>query len=345
MAGDNYTSWTNLKYNVPTILGMGLSGVANQGCDIGGFDGPLPEPELFVRWVQNGIFQPRFSIHSCNTDNTVTEPWTYPQYTKYIRDAIKLRYSLIPYFYSLLHHAATKGDPIMRPLVYEFQDDPAVSEESFEFMLGPSLLIANVLDQGQTQKMVYLPKGTKWIDIKTSKYYDGGQTIEVPVDLSSIPMFLKCGSIVPQSKGLNNIHNDVINKIELLIEPSLATSFVMYEDDGVSNDYQNGEFLETKVQVQPDQDGVRVNVGRSGNYQTKVEIVELKVHCPKIAPLTVAIDQEDLNRYLNFEKFKDAQSGWYFDGERRKVIIRYANPKQADYQVKINFHVKDLISI
>ncbi|MCZ3394045.1 glycoside hydrolase family 31 protein, partial [Enterococcus faecium] len=131
-----------------------------------------------------------------------------------------LRYSLIPYFYSLLHIAATKGEPIMRPLVYEFQNDPAVAEESFEFMLGPSLLIANVLERDQVQKQIYLPEGTKWFDMKTSKYYDGGQTIEIPVDLSSIPMFLRCGSIVPQSKELNNVHNDLINKLELMIEPS-----------------------------------------------------------------------------------------------------------------------------
>ena len=70
-AGDNYTSWDSLRGNIATILGMGLSGVANHGCDIGGFFGPRPEPELLVRWVQNGIFQPRFSIHSTNTDNTV----------------------------------------------------------------------------------------------------------------------------------------------------------------------------------------------------------------------------------------------------------------------------------
>ncbi|ANI96991.1 glycoside hydrolase family 31 protein [Pediococcus pentosaceus] len=344
-AGDNYTSWTNLKYNVPTILGMGLSGVANQGCDIGGFDGPLPEPELFVRWVQNGIFQPRFSIHSCNTDNTVTEPWTYPNYTKYIRDAIKLRYSLIPYFYSLLHIAATKGEPIMRPLVYEFQNDPAVAEESFEFMLGPSLLIANVLERDQVQKQIYLPEGTKWFDMKTSKYYDGGQTIEIPVDLSSIPMFLRCGSIVPQSKELNNVHNDLINKLELMIEPSTETSFTIYEDDGVSNDYKKGEFLETKVRVKPDSDGVNINVQREGSYQTKVKTIELEVYCSKIAPLTVRIEQEELDRYLSYEKFKDTNSGWYFDGEKRRALIRYANPKQNIYQVGVNFHVKDLISI
>ncbi|WP_203650253.1 glycoside hydrolase family 31 protein [Secundilactobacillus yichangensis] len=344
-AGDNYTSWTNVKYNIPTILGMGLSGVANQGCDIGGFDGPLPEPELFIRWVQNGIFQPRFSIHSSNTDNTVTEPWTYPSYTKYIRAAIQLRYSLVPYFYSLLYEASTKGSPIMRPLVYEFQDDPAVSEESFEFMLGDSLLVANVLDKGQTQKDVYLPKGANWLDLKTNTYYHGGQTITIPVDLSSIPMFLRTGSIIPRSLGLMNIHNDVIDKLNFLIEPSAKAAFTVYEDDGVSNDYLKGVSLRTQVTTESNENGVAVSFKRTGDYQTKVKTVELSVCCPELAPLSVTLGDQVLPRYLNSDKFETAAAGWYFNGEKRQVEVRYANPAAKDYQVGINFNQKDLISI
>ncbi|CAJ1229874.1 alpha-glucosidase [Levilactobacillus zymae] len=344
-AGDNYTSWTNVKYNIPTILGMGLSGVANQGCDIGGFDGPLPEPELFVRWVQNGIFQPRFSIHSCNNDNTVTEPWTYPAYTKYIRAAIKLRYTLVPYFYSLLYEASTKGSPIMRPLVYEFQDDPKVAEESFEFMLGSSLLVANVVDKGQTEKDVYLPAGCRWLDLKTAQYYDGGQTITVPVDLGSIPMFLRTGSIVPRSFGIDNLHNDVIDHLNVLVEASQDVDFTLYEDDGVTNDYKQGQSLRTKLSAQATADGVTIDVAREGDYPTQVKTMEFEVCCPTMAPLSVNLAGRDLPRFLNAAKFADAEEGWYFDGEKRQVIIRYANLDAQSYQLGINFSIKDLISI
>ena len=89
--GDNYTSWKSLQYNIPIITGMGLSGQPNEGADIGGFAGPAPSEELFVRWVQNGIFQPRFSIHSASNDNTVTEPWMFRDSAPLIRDAILLR--------------------------------------------------------------------------------------------------------------------------------------------------------------------------------------------------------------------------------------------------------------
>ncbi len=344
-AGDNRTSWTNVKYNVPTILGMGLSGVANQGCDIGGFDGPAPEPELFVRWVQNGIFQPRFSIHSSNDDNTVTEPWMYPKFMSYIRDAIRLRYRLVPYFYSLLFEASTKGSPIMRPLVYEFQEDPKVLEESFEFMLGSSLLVANVLDKGQTIKSVYLPKGANWVNLSDGHYYDGGQTIQVPVDLHSIPMFLRTGGIIPTAPGLMNIHNQVIDSLNLLIEPSEASSFTLYEDDGKTNDYQSGNYLTTNYQVSSSNDGVVVDVHNAGSYASKVKQFKLEVLCPQTAPAQVSILGKEIEQFLNYDKFVNASQGWFFNGENRRVIVKFERPSEADYQVALNFKVKDLISI
>ena len=137
--GDNYTSWKSLRYNIPIITGMGLSGQPNEGADIGGFAGPAPEEELFVRWVQNGIFQPRFSIHSASNDNTVTEPWMYRGSAPLIRNALLLRYRMAPYLYSLEYEATQTGAPIMRALVYEFQDDPNVWDESFEFLFGRDL--------------------------------------------------------------------------------------------------------------------------------------------------------------------------------------------------------------
>lgn len=344
-AGDNMTSWTSVKYNIPTVLGMGLSGVANQGCDIGGFYGPLPEPEMFVRWVQNGIFQPRFSIHSANTDNTVTEPWTFPNYTKYVSEAIKLRYTLIPYFYSLLYEASTNGSPIMRPLVYEFQNDPKVRDESFEFMLGSSLLVANIVDKGQKEKEVYLPTGTKWIDLKTNKTYDGGQTITIPVDLSSIPMFLRSGGIIPRSFGLTNIHSQAIHTLDLLIEPSINNHFDLYEDDGVSMDYKDGKYLVTHITTKSQREGVTIQFNHEGNYKTKIKNLNLSVICPNMAPINVVIDKQKLHRYLNYDDYLNAESGWYFDGEKKQARVKYKNPKSKNYTAVLEFKIGDLISI
>ena len=341
-AGDNKTNWTNLKYNIPTILGMGLSGVANQGCDIGGFAGVAPKPELFVRWVQNGIFQPRFSIHSSNTDNTVTEPWMYASYTKYIRDAIQLRYRLVPYFYALLHEAAVDGSPIMRPLVYEFQTDPRVAGESFEFMLGPSLLVANVLDKGQTKKDVYLPEGATWYDLKTHQYYSGGQTITVPVDLRSIPMFLRSGGIIPESRGLMNIHRDQITDLDIWIEPSQAAKFNLYDDDGTTMAYQRGQSLTTTITVKPGEI-MTLALHKQGTYEDKTKRYIFHVCCPNIAPLEIRYQQNVLPQFLEREDFLAAEEGWFYDGETQQALIRVDNKPTDDLQLTIATDAKDLL--
>ena len=172
--GDNLTCWDALQYNIPTITGMGLSGQPNEGADIGGFAGPAPSEELFVRWVQNGIFQPRFSIHSASNDNTVTEPWMFSDSADLVREAILMRYRFTPYLYSLEYEANQTGAPIMRPLVFEFQNDENVLDENFEFMFGRDILVANVLEQGATTKKVYLPAGCKWYDMNNKfKCYEG----------------------------------------------------------------------------------------------------------------------------------------------------------------------------
>lgn len=342
-AGDNHTSWHSLKFNIPVILGMGLSGVANQGCDIGGFYGPAPEPELFVRWVQNGIFQPRFSIHSCNTDNTVTEPWMYPSCTSYIREAIALRYALVPYLYSLLHEASVEGSPIMRPLVYEFQSDPAVWEESFDFMLGRSLLVANVLEQGATTRRVYLPAGSDWNDWQTRQRYTGGQTVEVAVTLGSIPMFIRSGAIIPLSPGLTSIHHDRIEELRLLIEPSQEASFVFYEDDGATQSYQRGDYLKTSISVQTGSDAV-IAFRKEGAYTSSITSIIIDLVCQSVAPVQVWLQGRRLTAFLDHNLWEEAGEGWYYDLEHKSARVKYRNIP-GNYELAVSFEVKDLISI
>ena len=342
-AGDNSTSWKSLKFNIPVILGMGLSGVANHGCDIGGFYGEAPEPELFVRWVQNGIFQPRFSIHSCNSDNTVTEPWMYPSYTKYISDAIKFRYKLVPYFYSLLFEAATEGSPIMRPLIYEFSEDKKLLEESFDFMLGSSILVANVLEKGAKTRKVYLPEGAVWFDWYTKEEYEGGQTIEVEVSLKSIPMFFRSGAIVPLCENLTNIHKDQIEKLNILVEPSEETNFVLYEDDGVSNSYKNGDYLKTTISIN-NKAGVKIAFDKEGNYKTKVKEMVVDVVCREVAPMQIRLLDKKLPMFLDKGEWEASEAGWYYDIEQKTAKVKYDNLKES-YTLFIDFEVKDLISM
>lgn len=343
-AGDNLTCWDSLKYNIATILGMSLSGVANQGCDIGGFYGPSPEAELMVRWIQNGIFQPRFSIHSTNTDNTVTEPWMYGDCTDYIREAIGLRYQLSPYLYSLMERAHETGLPIMEPMCSAFQEDVKCYEEGVDFMLGDSLLVANVVEKGAVSRKVYLPEGETFYDFYTRAAYEGGRTVELPVDLGSIPLFVRSGAIIPMAEDrLVNLKTQQAEHLRILCAADRDGRFELYEDDGISMDYEKGGFLKTSITMTAGERTV-LDFHQEGHYETAVKTLYLDMIHHEKAPYWVKADGETIPHFLHRRKFEDADCGWYYSQRLKSVQIKYPNPKK-DYQVIVSFEQFDLIGM
>ena len=367
-AGDNSTSWESLDYNLATVLGMGLSGVANQGCDVGGFAGPAPSPELLLRWVQCGILFPRFSIHSSNSDNTVTEPWMYPSVAEEIAAAIRLRYRLAPLLYSLLWRAHRTGQPMLRPLVYDHPADPTARNHWRSFLLGP-LLAAPVLQPEVEEHRVYLPQvaGT-WVELATGRRLAGGWHTE-RVQLDSIPLYLRPGGILPTCPGLMTLHGpEPIKHLRILVDCSAPGAFEYYEDDGESTAYREGEYLATELRVAPvgagraGRDGSAEGVGdhrqavvsaepAGGRGTTAVNSVELVVYCPDHAPRSVALEGADsatLPRLLRAPLSDDAtpEAWWYFDGEQRRVVARFPTPgSQLAFRLVLDFGVKDLVGM
>ena len=345
--GDNYTSWDSLKYNIPMITSMGLSGQPNEGADIGGFAGPAPDEELFVRWVQNGIFQARFSIHSASNDNTVTEPWMFKNSAGIIRDAVLLRYRMTPYLYSAEYEATLTGAPVMRALVYEFQNDSNVYNESFEFMYGRDILVANVIEQGEKLKKIYLPKGCKWYDWNDNfKCYDGGQTIEIPVTLETIPMFIREGAIIPMADNqLMSMEREHVIDLHLTLAPAqgVERTFTLYDDDGVSNDFKKGVFRKTEISMSGSS-VVKVDFTSAGSYYDFVENVTVEMIRKDRSPYWVALGDEKLEHFLNRKKFEASKSGWYYSQTKKAVIIKYPNPKK-NTTLTVSFEDFDLIGM
>lgn len=347
-AGDNLTCWETLKYNIATILGMGLSGVANEGCDVGGFYGVSPEPELFVRWVQNGIFMPRFSIHSVNTDNTVTEPWMYSDKTQYIRNAICFRYRLSPYLYSLMERAHENGLPIMEAMFMVFQNDPATYNEGINFCLGDYLMVANVVEKGARTRKIYLPKtknkNERFYDFYTREEYAAGQTIEIPVDLGSIPLYLRSGAIIPMAINQPmNLMKDKVTGLHIIMAPDVDSSFTLYDDDGATNDYKKGDYLKTTIAVKAGTKTV-VSFTNEGSYQTSAEDMLLDMVHREKAPFYVQIDGREISHFLHRRKFEEASEGWYYSQRLKSVQIKYKNPKR-DHEVLVSFEQFDMIGM
>ncbi|MBW7884152.1 MAG: glycoside hydrolase family 31 protein, partial [Caldilineaceae bacterium] len=277
-SGDNETSWHTLRYNIPMGLGLSLSGMPNTGHDVGGFTGYRPEPELFLRWVQHGIFQPRFSIHSWHLDGLANEPWMYPEILPQVREAIRFRYRMIPYLYSLLFEAARTGHPLTRPLVYAFPYDPSCHTESFNFMLGPNLLVASVLEPGARELPIYLPSGQRWCDFHTGRWYDGGRTWTVAAPLDHIPLFVPAGGVLPFGKVMRHVgaEPDDLRELHIFPEPAGgASSFTWYEDDGQTLAYRNGAFARVEAGVHATGLDVTVAIQVRGRYPLPYESVEV----------------------------------------------------------------------
>ena len=265
-SGDNHTSWETLRYNIRMALGLALCGISNTGHDIGGFSGPKPEPELFLRWVQHGVFLPRFSIHSWNDDGSANEPWMYPEITPYIRDLIRFRYRLIPYLYDLLWRYHQRFEPMLRPTFHDFPDDPYCFEENDDMLLGGKLLVASVVEPGKRDRSVYLPRGANWYDYWSGEYFTGGQTVLLPAPWDRPPLLVREGAVLPLNLAEQHFAQ-AADERGFAIFPLRGqgrVEDVCFEDDGESQAYQGHEYGEWKLCVQTDVQTIRVNIDVSG---------------------------------------------------------------------------------
>ena len=190
-SGDNYTSWETLRWNIPMGLGLSLSGVSNIGHDIGGFAGPRPDAELFARWVGCGVFMPRFSIHSWNDDGTVNEPWMHLEVLDDVRRLMRFRERLVPYLAALLRRYRDDYEPVMRPVFYDFPEEDWTYDEQVDYMLGDAILVAPVVEQGETLRTVRLPKGADWRCGWSGEIHPGGSEVTVPAPYDQPPFFLR----------------------------------------------------------------------------------------------------------------------------------------------------------
>ena len=207
-SGDNTTSWETLRWNIRTGLQMSLSGMFNVGHDVGGFAGPSPDPELFLRWVQACCLNPRMVMNSWKADGTNNVPWLHPTVTADVATAIRLRYALMPYLWSLFQRAHTQHQPIIRPTWYDFPDDAACFADCDDFMLGDALLVAPVVHAGATSREVYLPNGpSAWFDFHSGERFAAGQTHTVAAPLYSLPLFARAGASIPIATGTAGRHS------------------------------------------------------------------------------------------------------------------------------------------
>ena len=267
-SGDVYSTWETLKTHIPVAVNTGLSGIPFWGTDIGGFV-PTSEftGELYVRWFQFGAFCPLFRSHGRTWKLRLPWGWNTGElgpnevasYTggaanpdpselhnaavePICRKFLELRYRLLPYLYSAVHEAHGTGLPIVRALWLHYPADRTAAGRGDEYLWGRDILVAPVVEQGATSRSVYLPAG-RWYDFWTEETLEGGRDVSRPVDLTTMPLLVRAGAIVPLGPIKQYTGEQVDAPLDVSVYPGADGAFTTYEDDGATFAYQRGDWM------------------------------------------------------------------------------------------------------
>jgi alpha-glucosidase len=319
--------WTgdNSAYDAHMLLGqrlvnsLGITGMSLVGVDIGGFSGN-PTPELMVRWNSLGVYTPMFRNHAAQGTN-YREPWRWGKDNEdIIRKDIEQRYKLMPYIYSSYYQSHQSGLPISRTLAINYTQEDSIFSEHFQnqFLFGDAILVAPV-ESTKLNEDVYLPKG-EWYRLSTGEKFDGGNIINAAAPLTDLPVFIKGSAIIPMQNLVQSTSEkgDGILKINVWYG-STANSFVYYEDDGSSYDYQKGVYYKRTIGFDPAKSRITLSAV-DGSFTSKYNRIELVLHGFKGKLKTFKVNGKDVKIWPNVEDGTD-YSG--FVNERKEIKIEY----------------------
>jgi alpha-D-xyloside xylohydrolase len=336
-SGDVNSSWDMLRKQVPAGLSFSLTGDPNFNTDIGGFfcnayntHGPGSAPknpqfqELYVRWMQYGLFCPVFRSHGADAPREI---WQFGKKGEPVYDAIekqiRLRYRLIPYLYSTAWQVTSNNESYLRPLFSDFVQDRRVWDIADEFMFGRSILAAPILDPQYTEEKIvrtdamtgwdrkkesrdssqetvvdwnetktttkYLPKGATWYDFWTGKSYKGGQTVTLDTTLDRVPMFVRAGSILPLGPEMQYVGEKSWDNLELRLYPGADGTFTLYEDEGDNYNYEKGYYA--TITFQWNDKSRQLTIGtRQGGYKGMILDRKFTIVLPDGTSRTVSHD-------------------------------------------------------
>ena len=269
-SGDNRTDWKDLRYCHFIGLTMAMSGIYFYGHDLGGFTGDMPSRELLLRWLQHGVFEPRFTIHSWNRDGSATMPWSYPDIIDGVKRIFAQRKRLIPYMYNCAYEAVENNEPINSPLNFRY-DDAEIDLTGNSLMFGKDILVSFVFDENETETEVYLPKKDSWY--MGDRLYKGGKslTVKIPAD-SEVPFFVRAGSVIATDEAPYGFDKEerTVFTVYPLAEGAFESKF--FTDDGKTYNYLDGDCVKLTFSVRCEKDRVVVSYRNDGNMSFSPEI-------------------------------------------------------------------------
>lgn len=341
-SGDVARSFPALEVQPRMMLNQSLAGIPWHHSDIGGFSGDHCNGELYTRWMQHGIFSPLARAHG--NDQCPTEPWGFDDTTLRItRDFITMRYEFMPYLYSMAFKTWDRGLPVTRPLFFEDPDDELLWNEGDTHFWGDDIIVSPVLEEGQRRKEVYFPEG-RWIDYWTGRTYSGGRDYDIYAPLNRIPMFIRAGAIIPKQEAGDYVDQQPLDTLKLALYPDIGQdgTFTLYEDDGRSLAYKDGDYTITDFEQRKffhqNQQIVELEIDTpEGQYEGRPDerVYLAEFRGLRNDPEEVYIEGMPVERYNSLAELRSAENGMYFDRRNQKVYVQLSGDMYSAYRIQI----------
>ncbi len=334
-SGDTYASWKVLGY-LPWFTSTASNvGYGYWGHDIGGHMQPKgvtsTDPELYTRWIQNGVFTPIFKTHSTKDQTMEKRFWVFPEHFDAMRDAVRLRYDLSPYIYNAARQTYDTGISMCRPMYYDYPELNEAYDFKEQYMFGDDILATVVCQPVDSVtalagRTVWFPAGNDWYDVATGSVYSGGQVRELSYTVNENPFYVKAGAVIPMAAGNITSLQEKSNVLKLFVAPGDGESEVaVYEDDGETQAYKE-EYAVTKVSKTSDAHGVKVTVApREGTYCGIDPTRRLQFAFAGVfAPEAVFVNGVEIP-YSRFAEHNQEQTSnvaeWSYDGTSLTAVV------------------------
>ncbi len=306
-SGDVNRTWGGLQSQPEIALQMGMQGLAYMHSDLGGFAGANLDDELYVRWLQYGVFQPVFRPHA--QEDVPSEPVFRSKKAKALtKKAIELRYKLLPYNYQLVYENNQFGKPLMRPLFFEEPNNQKLFNYSKSYLWGHDILVSPVLEAGIKNQDIYFTKNHIWFDFYTDEIINGGQTKTIGLKENSIPTYIRAGAFISMAKPMQSTEDYDVNTLEVHYyhhNSVKESERKLYNDDGeTTNAYEKGQYeiLEFEAKIKKRWLEINFEAENGPDFQSKSKQIDLIIHNIKNQPKRIKIDGKKIKGIWDTKK-------------------------------------------
>jgi alpha-glucosidase len=329
-SGDTVSVWDSLAFQPWFTSTAANVGYAYWSHDIGGHMPGAVEPELYTRWVQFGAFSPILRTHTTKNPESERRIWAYPEpYSSILRSTFQLRYAMQPYLYTEARRTYDTGIAFLRPLYYDYPEAQEAYDSKSEYLFGDQMLAAPVTAPGDklsglaTEK-VWLPKNeteSDWIEWPTGKHLAGGASYDRSFTIDQTPVYLRAGAIVPMQPPMRYTGEKPVDPLIVNVwpmHPGQTSSYSVYEDSGVSVEYQHGVFTRTPIKAEQTGDTLKVEVGPvEGSFPGMLKARALELRLPADwPPASITVNGETVKRAT-----VTGHGGWSYEGNTLTTVI------------------------